>query len=237
MKIHLVLFSMLIVSALRAQSLDPKILEEIKVKAKSTHSDALLIRHNGKIIHEEYSSQKQEPIYIASAGKSLVSLAIGRLLKKKQLDSLDQPVWTLFPEWKQGMKKEITIRMLLNHTSGLCPEATGAPNDGSWDYILGHTGDDRTTRLWATTSPLCGTPAVRSTRSRSPVTAPSARARSARSSAGRRSAGRPSAWTPGPPGSPDADERAGHPVACAGACATPPTSRPARRSARPELAA
>ncbi len=119
MKIHLVLFSMLIVSALRAQSLDPKILEEIKVKAKSTHSDALLIRHNGKIIHEEYSSQKQEPIYIASAGKSLVSLAIGRLLKKKQLDSLDQPVWTLFPEWKQGMKKEITIRMLLNHTSGL----------------------------------------------------------------------------------------------------------------------
>lgn len=35
------------------------------------------------------------------------------------LDSLDQPVHTIYPQWKQGRKKDITVRMLLNHTSGL----------------------------------------------------------------------------------------------------------------------
>jgi hypothetical protein len=35
---------------------------------------------------------------------------------------------------------------LLNHTSGICLEALGAPNDGTRDYILGHTGDARAMR-------------------------------------------------------------------------------------------
>lgn len=104
---------------LHAQTHDPNGLQEIKTRAKATHSDALIIMQDGKILHEDYFGQKPHPIYIASAGKSLVALAIGVLLEKKLLDSLDQPVWTLFPEWKQGQKKNITIRMLLNHTSGL----------------------------------------------------------------------------------------------------------------------
>lgn len=102
-----------------AQGIESKVLQEIKTRAKETHSDALIIMQSGKILHEDYFGQKPHPIYIASAGKSLVALAIGKLLDTKRLDSLDQPLWTLFPEWKQGQKKEITVRMLLNHTSGL----------------------------------------------------------------------------------------------------------------------
>jgi CubicO group peptidase (beta-lactamase class C family) len=30
-------------------------------------------------------------------------------------------------------KARITVKQLLNHTSGICPEPTGAPNDGNWD--------------------------------------------------------------------------------------------------------
>jgi CubicO group peptidase (beta-lactamase class C family) len=26
------------------------------------------------------------------------------------------------------------VRQLLNHTSGIAPEAVGAPNDGTWKY-------------------------------------------------------------------------------------------------------
>lgn len=102
-----------------AQKLDTSILEEIKEKAITKHSDALIIMQNGKIIHEDFYGAVEKPVYIASAGKSLVSLAIGKLIDDKLLDSLDQPVYTLFPQWKQGNKKDITIRMLLNHTSGL----------------------------------------------------------------------------------------------------------------------
>jgi CubicO group peptidase (beta-lactamase class C family) len=44
-------------------------------------------------------------------------------------------------------KSQITVRQLLNHTSGICPEATGAKNDGDWSYVLGHSGDPRTEKL------------------------------------------------------------------------------------------
>ena len=53
-------------------------------------------------------------------------------------------------------KAEITVAQLLNHTSGICPEATGAPNDGSWAYILGHTGDPRTAKLAFDPGKGCG---------------------------------------------------------------------------------
>jgi CubicO group peptidase (beta-lactamase class C family) len=54
-----------------------------------------------------------------SATKSIVNLAIGRLVETGKIKSIDQPVSDFFPEWKQGRKKLITIRHLLNHTSGL----------------------------------------------------------------------------------------------------------------------
>jgi CubicO group peptidase (beta-lactamase class C family) len=44
-------------------------------------------------------------------------------------------------------KREITIRQLLNHTSGITPESTGARNQGPWEYVLGHNGDPKTARL------------------------------------------------------------------------------------------
>ncbi|GAB5399540.1 MAG: hypothetical protein Aureis2KO_11250 [Aureisphaera sp.] len=102
-----------------SQNVDLNILNDIKVKAKETHSDAIIIIKDGKTIYEDYFGKEEKPIYIASAGKSLVNLAIGKLIDNGQLDSLDQPVYTLYPEWKQGKKKDITIRMLLNHTSGM----------------------------------------------------------------------------------------------------------------------
>jgi CubicO group peptidase (beta-lactamase class C family) len=53
-------------------------------------------------------------------------------------------------------KEKITVKQLLNHTSGICPEATGAPNDGTWEYILGHTGDERTAKLAFDPGAGCG---------------------------------------------------------------------------------
>ena len=102
-----------------AQTVDQTVLNEIKRKAKASHSDALIILQNNDVVCRDFFGKEEKPVYIASAGKSLASLAIGKLLDDGQLDSLDQPVHTLFHQWKQGTKKQITIRMLLNHTSGL----------------------------------------------------------------------------------------------------------------------
>ncbi len=102
-----------------AQGIQDSILRQIKEKAFYTHSDAVVIKKNGKIIYENFQNQVEKPIYIASAGKSLASLAIGKLLDDKLLDSLDQPIHTIYPQWKQDKKKDVTVRMLLNHTSGI----------------------------------------------------------------------------------------------------------------------
>jgi CubicO group peptidase (beta-lactamase class C family) len=53
-------------------------------------------------------------------------------------------------------KARITVRQLFNHTSGLCPEATGAPNDGSWEFVLGFTRDARTQKLAFDPGQGCG---------------------------------------------------------------------------------
>jgi len=80
----------------------------------------------------------------------------GRNPKKMTFDDL---AFQFIP-WAQPLsdprKASITIKQLLNHTSGICPEATGAPNSGSWDYILGHTGDERTAKLAFAPGTGCG---------------------------------------------------------------------------------
>ncbi len=53
-------------------------------------------------------------------------------------------------------KQAITIRQLLNHTSGITPEALGARNDGSWEYIMGHSGDPNTEKLAFDPGTACG---------------------------------------------------------------------------------
>ena len=45
---------------------------------------------------------------------------------------------------------------MLNHTSGICPEAIGAANDGTWEYILGYSGDERTAKLAFDPGAACG---------------------------------------------------------------------------------
>lgn len=56
-----------------------------------------------------------------------------------------------FLPWAQPLsdprKAQITVKQLLNHTSGLTPESTGVPNRGPWEMILGHAGDARNQRL------------------------------------------------------------------------------------------
>ncbi len=73
--------------------------------------------------------------------------------------TFDDPAFQ-FILWAQPLsdphKEKVAVRQLLNHTSGLCPEATGAANDGSWDYILGHGGDERTAKLAFAPGAGCG---------------------------------------------------------------------------------
>lgn len=98
--------------------LDTAVIGALDRAARASHTDALLVLHDGAPVIE-WSVGPDEPIELMSATKSVVGLAVGRLLTMGLLDSLDQPVHTVYPEWRQGRKRAITVRHLLTHTSGL----------------------------------------------------------------------------------------------------------------------
>lgn len=88
--------------------------------AKVSRSDAMLVTRDGKVLAEYYrDGRTPEPIEMMSATKSIVALAVGALIGEGKIASLDTPVHTWYPEWKQGRKQAITLRMLMDHSSGL----------------------------------------------------------------------------------------------------------------------
>lgn len=102
-----------------SSGIDQPALDRLVKEAERTHTDALVVMKDGKLVGEWYFGKKRGPIETMSMTKSVVSMAIGRLLTEHKLKSIDEPVWTFFPEWKQGQKEKVTIKHLLNHTSGI----------------------------------------------------------------------------------------------------------------------
>ena len=99
-------------------------LAQISEGATASHSDSVLVMRGDETLLERYSTDEPQAIELMSVTKSVVALAIGALLDDGKLESLDTPVHAFFPEWKQGRKKAITVRMLMEHTSGLQTSST-----------------------------------------------------------------------------------------------------------------
>lgn len=87
--------------------------------AKKSKSDALVVLEDGEKALEYYSDSDSKKIQSMSITKSVVGLAYAKLLSDGIIDSLNTPVSHYYPEWQQGQKMNVTIRHLLNHTSGL----------------------------------------------------------------------------------------------------------------------
>lgn len=79
----------------------------------------MILSVNGERIVDESMDSKEKPIELMSVTKSIVSLAVGILIKQNRISSLETPVHEFFSEWNHGLKKEVTLKHILNHTSGL----------------------------------------------------------------------------------------------------------------------
>jgi CubicO group peptidase (beta-lactamase class C family) len=84
-------------------------------------SIAFLIIKNDSLVHEQYwdgydATSKSNSFSVA---KSFVSSLIGVAIKEGKIKSVDQPVSEFLPEFKEGDKKNITIKHLLMMSSGL----------------------------------------------------------------------------------------------------------------------
>ncbi len=108
--------------------LDRGAIESLEAQARATDTSALIIVRDGRTVVERYFGHARKRVVAQSVTKSVISLLIGRLLFDGRIASLDQPAYHWFPEWAADpAKSRITLRMLMNHTSGL------VEGPGFWD--------------------------------------------------------------------------------------------------------
>jgi len=114
-------------------ALHPSISAEARDKAVAyalaNNSKALLIWRNGAIEAEAYGlgADAKTPLNAKSLAKPLGAIAIGRAIQLGAIKDLDQPAATFIAPWRGTPKAAITIRQLLNMTSGLAEQ--GAVTD------------------------------------------------------------------------------------------------------------
>jgi CubicO group peptidase (beta-lactamase class C family) len=118
-----------------AVGVDPAALAQLQAAAQAAHSSSVVIVKDHRLVADWEWDHASQPIQAMSATKSVVNLAIGRLIDTGRIGSLDEPVSDWYPEWNQGEKKLITLRMLLNHTSGLQANPTAEEIYASSDYV------------------------------------------------------------------------------------------------------
>ncbi|HVY46126.1 MAG TPA: serine hydrolase domain-containing protein, partial [Minicystis sp.] len=118
-----------------AAGLDPAALDALRRRASVTHSDALVVMRDGKVVVDERFGHPDGRIETMSVTKTIVALVVGRLVADGRIASIDEPIATFFPEWRQGQKRRITIRHLLEMTSGLQAQRTTEEIYASPDFV------------------------------------------------------------------------------------------------------
>lgn len=109
---------------------------------------ALLVIKNDSIIYEKYSGGYSEKSLsnAFSMAKSVISLLVGAAIKDGHIASVNQPVADFLPEFKDSLKSKITIKHLLQMSSGLdFDESTGYRNPVSVffsDIMVAYYGND-----------------------------------------------------------------------------------------------
>ncbi len=153
----------------RLAGMDPEKLEALRTwlrESDGRNFAAVVIRRGSIVMQEERgNSAITDSRRVASCSKAVCATVLAIASEQSQQGktprrmSFDDRAFDFIP-WAQPLsdprKARITVKQLLNHTSGLCPEATGADNDGTWEYILGHTGDPRTEKLAFDPGTACG---------------------------------------------------------------------------------
>ncbi len=140
--------------------MDPRRLRELEawLRESDTRDFAAVVIRRGHIVLEveRGNSSKTDARRVASVSKAVCATVLAIASERSQQGltprkmKFDDPAFDFIP-WARPLsdprKATITVKQLFNHTSGICPEATGASNDGHWDYVMGHSGDARTAKL------------------------------------------------------------------------------------------
>jgi CubicO group peptidase (beta-lactamase class C family) len=120
------------------------VLDDILAYGETTHSHALLIYHRDKLILEHYYPGYDAATISSSASmhKSVLALLIGLAIEQGAIASVNEPAATYITEWANDERSKITIKQLLQQTSGIDFPSFGLNPTGSFFKFF--LGDDVT---------------------------------------------------------------------------------------------
>ena len=112
-----------------AAEFDALVVDEAANRARGAGSRALLVQHRGQLVIERYFITDDADTLLPATviARPMAAMAAGVTLADRRIDSLDSPVSGLLAEWRDEPRGRITLRQLLEETSGL--EAGGADRD------------------------------------------------------------------------------------------------------------
>ena len=153
----------------RLGGMDPDKLKKLKrwlQRSDQRHFAADIIRHGYIVLEvERGNSAKTDSRRVASVSKAVCATVLAITSERSQHGltprkmAFGDRAFQFLP-WAKPLsdprKARITVMQLLNHTSGITPEASGATNRGPWRHVLGHDGDPKTARLAFDPGTQCG---------------------------------------------------------------------------------
>jgi CubicO group peptidase (beta-lactamase class C family) len=121
-----------------------EVLDKAGAYALANNSKALLIWRDGAIQTAIYGPGIEAPTLInsKSMAKPLGAITVGRAIKLGKIQSLDQPAADFIGEWRGTPKAAITIRQLLNMTSGLAEQGPVKDPASIWTRSYLHPRHD-----------------------------------------------------------------------------------------------
>ncbi len=153
----------------RIAGMDPQELEELKqwlLQSDNRNFAAVVIRRGYIVLEvERGNNAKTNSRRVASVSKAICATVLAIASEQSQRGmtpkkmKFDDPAFDFIPQAKplsDPRKATITVKQLLNHTSGITPEATGARNKGPWKHVLGHDGEQRLAKLAFEPGTGCG---------------------------------------------------------------------------------
>ncbi len=94
---------------------------DLLAKMQEIETGAFLVIQHDSLLHEEYWGEFSDKSYTNSfsMAKTVTSVLLGCAIQDGKIQSLDQPVGDFLPEYKQGEFSKITLRHLVNMSSGI----------------------------------------------------------------------------------------------------------------------
>lgn len=89
--------------------------------AEGRNTQGVVVVRHGRIVSEWYAPREDADSWAASwsVAKSFTSAAVGIAIAEGKIPSIDVPMWHYYPEWKGTPREGITLRHVLQMSSGL----------------------------------------------------------------------------------------------------------------------